>query len=81
MTKQRLNLTVDPEVVERARRYSERNHTSISNLVGDFLASLPADEPLEGDELTPAVRRLVGIAKGGLDRSDYRKHLVEKHTS
>jgi hypothetical protein len=81
MSKQRLNLTVDAEVIEHARRYSERNHTSISHLVGDFLASLPGDESTGGDDLTPTVRRLVGVAKGGPDRSDYRRRLVEKHTS
>ena len=78
MSKQRLNLTVDPEVVERARRYSERHQTSISRLVGQFLASLPGDEP-DVEDLTPTVRRLLGVARGGPDRDDYRKHLLEKH--
>lgn len=81
MPKQRLNLTIDPGVIERARRYSERHHTSISHLVGQFLASLPGDEPHSVEDLTPTVRRLLGVAKGGPDRDDYRKHLLEKHTS
>lgn len=33
MSKRRLNITVDPDLVERARRYSERHNTSISRLV------------------------------------------------
>lgn len=79
MSKQRLNLTVDPEVIERARRYSRRHETSISRLVGDFLSSLPGEEPVGDDDLTPTVRRLVGVARGGPDREDYRRHLLEKH--
>ncbi|MDT8369673.1 MAG: DUF6364 family protein [Longimicrobiales bacterium] len=81
MPRQRLNLTLDPELIERARRYSREHGTSISRLVGHFLASLP-DDPTMGtpeEELTPTVRRLVGVAGGGPDRDDYRAHLLEKH--
>jgi hypothetical protein len=78
MTKQRLNITVDPAVIERARRYTERHNTSISRLVTEFLARLPAEEALE-ETLTPTVRRLLGVAKGAGDREDYRRHLVEKY--
>jgi hypothetical protein len=84
MSKHRLNLTVDPDVNECARRYSERHDTSISRLVGDFLAARPGEgSSLEGtsgeDDLTPTVRRLLGVARGGPDREDYRRHLLEKH--
>lgn len=78
MAKDRLNLTVERAVIERARRYSERHGTSISRLVSGFLANLPAEEPADA-ELTPAVRRLVGIGSGEADREAYRRHLREKH--
>ena len=78
MSKQRLNLTVDPAVIERARRYTQRHNTSISRLVTEFLSQLPVEA--HGEEaLTPTVRRLLGVAKGGGDREDYRRHLVEKY--
>ena len=79
MPKKRLNLTVDAAVVERARRYSERHNTSISGLVGEFLAQLPEEDGEGAGELSPTVRRLLGLAAGGPDREDYRKHLLEKH--
>jgi hypothetical protein len=78
MSKQRLNITVDPAVIERARRYTQRHNTSISRLVTEFLSQLPAEHDSE-ETLTPTVRRLLGVAKGGVDREDYRRHLVEKY--
>lgn len=77
MPKKRLNITVDPHVAERARRYSKRHDTSISKLVTDFLSGLPdEDEPREH---SPAVRRLLGVATDGPDREECRKHLDEKY--
>ena len=79
MAKKRLNITIDAAVVERARRYSRRHNTSISGLVGEFLAQLPVEGGPNDVNLTPAVRRLLGIAEGGPDREDYRDHLLEKY--
>lgn len=78
MAKRRLNITVDHEAVERARRYSRRHNTSISYLVEEFLSQLP-DIDSDGDALSPGVKRLLGIARGGPDRDEYRRHLVEKY--
>ncbi len=79
MPKKRLNITVDADVVERARRYTRRHNTSISGIVGEFLAHLPEGGGDEPAELSPTVKRLVGIAAGGPDREDYRRHLLEKY--
>jgi len=79
MPKKRLNITVDAAVVERARRYTRRHNTSISGLVSEFLAHLPEGGGAESEDLSPTVRRLLGIAAGGPDREDYRRHLVEKY--
>ncbi len=78
MPKKRLNITVDAAVVERARRYTKRHNTSISGLVSGFLAHLP-DADVSAEDLSPTVRRLLGIAAGGPDREDYRRHLLEKY--
>lgn len=78
MPKKRLNITLDHATADRARRYSRRHNTSISRLVSEFLSQLP-DEEDATKELTPAVRRLLGIASGGPDREDYRRHLREKY--
>ncbi len=80
MSRPRLHITVDPEVLDRARRYAERNNTSISRLVTEFLSGLPGEEEPR-EELTPTVRRLLGIARQGPDREGYRRHLVERYGS
>lgn len=40
MPKTKLTLSVDPEVVARAQRFSDRNETTLSQLVEQVLASL-----------------------------------------
>lgn len=79
MPKKRLNITVDEAVVERARQYTRRHNTSISGLVSEFLSQLPEGDSPENEGLSPTVRRLLGIAAGGPDREDYRRHLLEKY--
>lgn len=71
------NLSLDPAAVERGERYSELHSTSLSQVVSDLLMRLPLDD---GDaELTPTVRRLLGIAKGGADEEDYHQYLLDKY--
>jgi hypothetical protein len=76
--------------MERGRIYGKRHGTSVSQLVGDFLSSLPDDD--EKPEFTPTVSLLYGIAVGPADRNaerpgtddpveSYHKHLAEKFGS
>ena len=81
MPKKRLNITIERTTFEHARRYSERHKTSISRLVGEFLSQLPGEEEEGGRKVTPTVSRLLGVARGGPDREDYRRHLREKYGS
>jgi len=72
------NLSLDDEAMRRGERYSQRHGTSVSRLVSDFLRALPLDSA--ESPLAPQVQRLLGVAVGaGLDRADYRKHLIRKH--
>jgi hypothetical protein len=81
MAKRSLNLYLDEEVISRAERFSSSHQTSISKLVNDFLSQLPSSEVSEGEDWTPAVRRLVGAAKGAGGVSEYHKYLEEKYGS
>ncbi len=72
------NLSLDPLAVERGERYSKRHSTSLSQLVSDFLSNLPSEEE-EEQELTPTVRRLLGVASGKTDEDNYRDYLVGKY--
>ncbi len=72
----KLTLSVDGEVVRRAKRYAEAHGTSVSRLVERFLR-LVSGRP--GDTSAPPVlRRLRGSLKGAR-AGDYRRHLEEKY--
>ncbi len=72
------SLSLDSKAVERGERYSELHSTTLSQLVSDFLAQLPLDTD---QELTPIVRRLLGVAAGGPDEHSYHEYLIKKYGS
>ena len=76
-SKKKLTLSVDERVIERARRYSARHNTSISQLVTTYLTQL--DAPSEAP-LAPWVRRLRGILPSSTSVEEHRRHLEEKHS-
>lgn len=77
MAKKIKNLSLDPRAVERAERYSRLHKTNVSQLVSNYLGSLPLDTEA-AEELSPAVRRLLGAGrKSTLD--DYRAYLRKKY--
>ena len=74
------NLLLDPDAVARGERYSRLHGTNLSRLVGDFLHALPLGA--EESALTPAVRRLWGVAAASsADRALHRQHLSRKYGS
>lgn len=74
MSKKKLTLSVDEAVVQRAKRFSRRNRTSISELVTEFLISLE-----DRARSTPIVTRLRGILPPDASREEYRSHLEDKY--
>ena len=79
MAKQSKNLSLDPEAVRRGERFSELHQTNISQLVNNFLSSLPLEAEEQEKTFSPAVRRLLGVGSGRTDVEDYHRHLVEKY--
>jgi hypothetical protein len=75
MPRKKLTLSVEESAVRRARRYSKRHGTSVSELVSRFLGSLE-DEPSTG---TPIVSRLRGVLRSDASVEDYRRHIAAKH--
>jgi Family of unknown function (DUF6364) len=76
-SRKKLTLSIDSDVIERARRYSKDHETSISQLVSTYLSQL--DERAD-PRFSPTVRRLLGILPGDVALEDYRRHLEEKHS-
>jgi hypothetical protein len=74
----KLTLRLDDKLIESAKRRSAETGRSVSQLVADFFALIEAHEA--DVEITPRVRALRGVLAGsGLDESDYRDHLEDKH--
>lgn len=76
MARKKLTLSVDETAIKRARRYSKRHKTSISELVTRFLESL--EEGGEGVS-TPIVDSLRGVLPRDVDRAAYEAHLRAKY--
>ena len=75
-TRKKLTLSVDVDVIERARRYSKRHQTSISQLVTNYLSQLDASP---SERLSPSVQRLLGILPATVSEEEYYQHIDEKH--
>jgi Family of unknown function (DUF6364) len=78
------NLYLDPEAIEHGEQYSRLHRTNLSQLVSDFLRSLPLKSSSPA-VLSPVVQRLVGVGisrktgKPRADVEDYRRHLKKKY--
>lgn len=78
-TKRPTNLTLSPDALAKAERVALERGTSMSQLVEDLLTALPSPEHAQA-HLVPAVRRLLGAARGAAaGRDDYREYLYRKH--
>jgi len=75
MAKTKLTLSVERRIIERAKRYSQRNDTTVSELVSRFLASL---EEEDGGS-TPITARLVGVLAPDASIDEYYEYLDEKY--
>jgi hypothetical protein len=76
----KLTLSVDEGVVGRAKRYAEREGTSVSHLVETYLDALARPPVVLDEELPPSLRRLRGLLKGvKFDREEYIDYLERKY--
>ena len=76
----KLTLRLDEEVIRRAKSYSREVDKPVSRLVEDYFVALTAPRKPRR-ELSPIVSRLRGSLAGAqVDESDYRRHLLEKHS-
>lgn len=72
----KLTLSVEADIVRRAKRHARAHGTSLSSLVGRSLALMSAAPD------APPASRSVGSLRGSLKagaREDYQRHLREKY--
>lgn len=74
----KLTLSIDEDVVRRAKRYAETRGTSVSRLVEKYLDAVSRNKKRESVR-SPSLQRLRGILRKPAGRDDYRKHLAEKY--
>ena len=74
---QKLTLSVNEQVVARAKRYARARGTSVSRLVETMLDLVSAGDVERGDP-PPVLARLRGSLKRG-SVEDYHRYLTRKH--
>ena len=77
MATTRLALSMDQDVVARARRLAKVRNTSISRLFVSFVCLMEQSATVQ-TELPPLTKRALGLAKGDLPADwDYRDVLAD----
>lgn len=78
----KLTLSLNQQIIERAKRYAKSNNTSLSKMIEAYFESLTNQEENEDIKTTPLVKSLSGVIELPND-FDYKKsrskHLQEKH--
>lgn len=83
--KTKLTLSIDPEVIARAKEEAQRRGTSVSDMVETYLAVVSKpDEPRKAMDISPLVKSFSGVIKlKDGEEFDYDKirheYLKEKH--
>ena len=72
----KLTLSVDPFVVEAAKRYAAASGTSVSQLVENYLSAITLPTRAVGPP--PILARWRG-SLADVDTEDYREHLARKY--
>ena len=74
----KLTLSVNDEVITRAKLYSKQQGVSISEMVETYLATVSAQPPQKQKDAPPILRSLRGSLKKA-DVAAYKKHLTAKY--
>lgn len=72
----KLTLTIDENVIEKAKKYAKSKHNSLSNIIENYLKTLVVEDKNETTELSPIVKSLKGSFKAEKD-FDYKKELAK----
>jgi len=72
----KLTLTVDKDVVNKAKKYAKKKGRSLSDIIENFLKAITTEEDKDAFEISPIVKSLRGSFKAPED-FDYKKELTE----
>ncbi|OBX26393.1 hypothetical protein LX77_01327 [Gelidibacter algens] len=74
----KLTLTIEKEVIEKAKRYAKQKNRSLSDIIENYLKILTIEERKQSDQpLNPIVKSLKGSFKTS-KKLDYKKELEKR---
>lgn len=60
----KLTLSIEKEVIQKAKRYAQKRQESISSLVEAYFRALTSEDAEKSDEIPPITRELAGTLEG-----------------
>lgn len=72
----KLTLTIEEEIILRAKKYAKKNGRSLSAIIENYLKVITKEETKVKKEITPLVKSLRGSFKAPKNY-DYKKELSE----
>lgn len=76
----KLTLTIESDVINRAKEYARSKHRSVSKLVEDYLKTVSDTENLKGPDLSlkaTLTESIVGMFKGDYQGQEYDQLLED----
>lgn len=77
----KLTLTVEEEIIKRAKSYAKQTGRSLSELVENYLSTL-TDENKNIQQISPKLQRIIGAVKLPSDfneKTELRTYFEKKH--
>ena len=73
----KLTLTIEENVIEKAKQYAKTKDRSLSDIIENYLIALTSKHAKKKIELTPIVKSLKGAFNAPKD-FDYKKELTKR---
>ncbi len=68
----KLTLSLDKEIIEKAKLYARKKNSSLSALIENYLVSVTNDRTAHENDITPLVKSLSGVLKPD-EKTSYKK--------
>ncbi|MBT9485685.1 DUF6364 family protein [Sediminibacterium sp.] len=76
----KLTLTVEKDVIERAKSFAKKSGRSLSEIIEQYLDTITQDN--KDQKISPKLKKLVGVVKLPKDfdeKKEYQSYLEKKH--
>lgn len=76
----KLTLTVEKEVIERAKSYARRSGRSLSELIEQYLDTITREK--SNEKISPKLKKLIGSVKLPKDfdeKREFQSYMEKKH--